>query len=202
MLRIVLHCGATQSAATRTRPSLDGHATLSCNAANKLLSQLAKEYPITLFDMKEWVINLVLRPSTCLDLFRGESGERPTVPTPYIFVDGSMSSQGVEVMKAFLDVAAENPQIIINNKARCNSCGFIKHQLRVCCNNSFDPSSLKEDNVGEIWSRDFVMEHLVQRTVSSDSRNKVSKYNLRLFNDSKGQFLTTREQFKLWGPYF
>eukprot|EP00971_Amphidinium_carterae_P256556 5094272-Amphidinium_carterae.1 len=46
-------------------------------------------------------------------------------------------------MKAFL--AAENPQI----KARYNSCGFIKHQLRVCCNNTFDPSAEDKSEGGQ-----------------------------------------------------
>eukprot|EP00971_Amphidinium_carterae_P113901 2257156-Amphidinium_carterae.2 len=156
---------------------------------NKLLSQLVKEYPITLFDVKESGINLVVRlavklaatssivllgdsgigktqlahawpsrrttsvrmdwnihPSlkmaTCLDLFRGESGERST---PYVFDDGCLATQGAEVMKAFLDVAAENPQI----KAKYNSCGFIKHQLRVCCNNSFDPAAEDKSEGGQ-----------------------------------------------------
>eukprot|EP00971_Amphidinium_carterae_P259887 5156260-Amphidinium_carterae.1 len=71
--------------------------------------------------------NLDMRPQfktgTNLDLFRGDVGD---TATPYVFDDGSLAAQIPEVMKAFLDVGAENPLV----KARYNAAGFLKHQLR------------------------------------------------------------------------
>eukprot|EP00971_Amphidinium_carterae_P187400 3719510-Amphidinium_carterae.1 len=96
-------------------------AALHNNAANKLLSQSVKEYPITLMDIKESLSGGIgktplahalamafsahyirkdgtdmtpqFMTATCLDLFRGESGSRSI---PYIFDDGSLATQGAE----------------------------------------------------------------------------------------------------------
>eukprot|EP00971_Amphidinium_carterae_P248848 4939461-Amphidinium_carterae.1 len=56
-------------------------------------------------------------------------------------------------MKAFLDVGAENPLV----KARYNAAGFLKHQLRVCVNNTFDSTAepTREGGQGTVSFKSF-----------------------------------------------
>ena len=79
------------------------------------------------------------RSASDFDFFRGPPGNRRC---PCIFDDGDIDDQPIRKMEAFLDVGDEETI----TKERWNAAKFVQGQLRVVCDNKYDPSKEPADS--------------------------------------------------------
>ena len=93
--------------------------------------------------------NACFRTASDFDFFRGMNFSKAI---PALYDDGDISREAVKKMKAFADVG-DHETIL---KERWNAAKFVKHQLRIFLDNSYDPKDIPDGEHESISHETFV----------------------------------------------